>query len=173
VRQIPDFLTFEKEKILIKVSDYAFLGKNALIGEFEMAITPIYFAENHCLLHQWAALTNSYKENMKEIQGFVKFSVNLVGPGDQVSKLEAEIMKDHNKSEHIPVIFSPQIETKCYQIRIQLIKGENLVKMDNIGGSIDSYLLFRFGGISYKTEAIKNTTTPFWGIQIYVNYHIY
>ena len=158
---------------MIKVSDYAFLGKSSFIGEFSLAMLPIYFAENHTLSHQWVALTNSYKENMNEIQGFVKFSVNLVGPGDQVSKLEAEILKDQNRSEHIPVIFSPQIQTKCFQIRIQLIKGQNLVKMDNMGGSIDSYLLFRFGGISYQTEPIKNTINPFWGIQIYVYIYIY
>lgn len=168
LKKIPDFQAFEQEKLLIRVSDYKLLGTNALIGEIELAISPFYFSENHSLLHQWVALTNNYKENKNEIQGFVKFSANLVGPGDQASKLEPEAPKDEKKSENLPVIYSPQIQTKCFQIKIQLIKGENLVKMDNMLGSIDSYLLFRFGSSFFKTEVVKNTINPFWGYQILV-----
>lgn len=167
-KKINDFHQFEQEKLHLQVSDYQFLGNNALIGEVEIPLAPTYFSENHCILHQWAALTNSHKENLNEIQGFIKFSLNFVGPGDQVSRLEAEIEKDDNKNSKTPVIYSPQIQTKTFQIKIQLIKGENFVKMDNFGGSIDSYLLFRFGGSFFKTDVIKNTVNPFWGYEILV-----
>ena len=165
-KKIPNFLTFEKERFSFKVYDHRLLGKNAIIGQFDMNLTPIYFAENHTLLHQWVAINNRYKEKKAdEIQGFIKFSANLLGPGDQAIKLEPELNEDQNK----PVIFSPEIQTKCFQIKIQLMKGENLVQMDNLGGSIDCYLMFRFGGSQYKTDVIKNNVNPFWGTEILVS----
>ena len=139
-----------------------------MIGEFAMIISPIYFGESHCMMYQWIALTNSYKEEISEIQGFLKFSANLVGPEEQVTKLGPEALKDENRSDLKPVIYSPQIQTKPFQIRIQLIRGEKLAKMDSIGGSIDSYLIVRFGNVSYKTEVIKNNLNPIWGYEIMV-----
>lgn len=164
---------FEKEKFTFQINDYQFFGSNALIGEVEIALAPIYFADNHSLLHQWAALTNSHRENRNDIQGFIKFSANLVGPGDQVSKLEAEIVKEDKNSQKIPVIYSPEVQTKTFQIRIGLLKGENFVKMDNFGGSIDSYIVFKFGSSSFKTEAIKNNQNPFWGYEILVRIFVF
>lgn len=66
------------------------------------------------------------------------------------------------------VLMPPQIKTKGWQLHIQLVKGENLVKMDNWGGSIDSYLLIDFGNAHYKTSIIKDNVNPVWGLNIYV-----
>lgn len=167
-KKIDSFIAFEQEKLVFRVFDSKFLGFKALVGEFEMPINPVYFCEERCMKYQWIALTNSYKENLSEIQGFIKFSANLVGPEDQVSKLGPEVLKDEKRSDLKPVIYSPQVQTKPFQIRIQLIKGQRLPRMDNITGTIDSYLLARFGGVSYKTEPIKKNQNPDWGLEILV-----
>jgi len=137
-----------------------------------MIMSPIYFGEDHCMMYQWIALTNSYKEDLSAIQGFLKFSANLVGPDEQVTKLGPEVLNDEKRSDLKPVIYSPQIQTKPFQIKIQLIKGEKLVKMDSIGGSIDAYIVVRFGAVSFKSEVIKNNINPFWGFEILVFFQI-
>ena len=68
------------------------------------------------------------------------------------------------------VLMPPQIHTKGWQLQIKLIKGENLVKMDSWGGSIDSYLVISFGNVEYKTEVIKDNVNPVWGQNIFVNF---
>lgn len=67
------------------------------------------------------------------------------------------------------VLMPPQIHTKGWQLEIKLIKGENLMKMDNWGGSIDSYLKISFGNVEYKTEVIKDNINPIWGLNIFVS----
>jgi len=62
----------------------------------------------------------------------------------------------------------PQIHTKGWQLKIGLLKGENLIKLDS-WGSIDSYLVISFGNVEYKTEVIKDNINPIWGIDILVS----
>ena len=71
------------------------------------------------------------------------------------------------------VLMPPQIHTKGWQLHIKLLKAENLVKMDNWGGSIDPYLVVSFGNVHYKTDYIKDNMNPVWGINIFVNYFYY
>ena len=62
----------------------------------------------------------------------------------------------------------PQLQTKGYQMKIELLRAENLIKMDNWGGSIDAFLIIKFGHIEFKTEIIKDNRNPVWGANIYV-----
>jgi len=39
----------EMEKVRISVMDYNFIGKNSIVGSFDMDLLSIYFSENHAI----------------------------------------------------------------------------------------------------------------------------
>ena len=177
-KKLTDGQELQLEKMLVQVYDYNMIGENALIGQFEIDLSSIFFSKNHSILHKWVALSN-YKSKMEEIKGFIKFSANCVGPGDKQVELDDE--KPDLKSGTQPtknaksnanamapnVLLPPQIQTKGWQMKVQLIKAEHLIKMD-FGGNIDCYLIFQFGSAQFITEVVKDTLNPFWGKTIFV-----
>lgn len=154
---------FEKEKIKISIYDSNKSGKNSFLGECDIDLTACYFEQNHKIDYKWTAFVNP-NSNSFQIQGFLKFSAHLAGPDDSSEKLSFE--KKYEKRAINSIILPPQVQVKTYQLRIQLLKGEKLIKMDDYG-SIDSYLQFEFGNIIFKTDVIKNDPNPIWSY--YVN----
>lgn len=176
-KKITEVEEFQLEKLFIQIFDYNLIGENALIGQCEFDLSSIYFNGERAILHKWVALSN-YNNKMEEIKGFLKFSVNVVGPGDKQIELDDE-KPEKNEDENLfknsgkgninvsNVLLPPQIQTKGWQMKIQLIKAEHLIKMD-WGGNIDCYLVFQFGSAQFITEIIKDTVNPFWGKSIMV-----
>ena len=91
----------------------------------------------------------------------MKFSINFVGPGEDQIKLEDEKLsvdsgnyqdqKGKGSLDAPMVMLPPQLVTTPHQLKITLIRGENLVQMDFWGGSIDSYLVFQVNKVKiYK-----------------------
>ena len=183
-KKLSEYHEFELEKLYIQVYNHKFLKSNSLIGEIEVDVVPIYLSNNHAILHQWVGLTN-IKINREEIKGFLKFSCSCIGPQDQPVPMMDEKYDDKNtKIESLQnqqfftegplgdlsqggVLFPPYIKIKGWQILIKLIKGENLVKMDNVG-TIDAFLVFEFGPAKYRTNTIKNNPNPEWNMIINV-----
>lgn len=156
---------FEKEKIKISIYDSNKNVKDSFIGECEIFLTAFYFEDNHKLDYKWIVFVNS-NLNSFQIQGFLKFSAHLAGPEDASEKLSFE---NKNKKKTISsFILPPQVQVKTYQLRIRLLKGEKLIKMDDYG-SIDSYLQFDFGNNTFKTNVIDNNQNPFWGYYVNVS----
>lgn len=171
------FYEFEYQKLLISVLDHKTLGFNALIGEFELDLVSIYFAEQHTIKHQWLSLVNPKRDTHKTF-GFIKISCSCTGPKDEQIPLVEESNDEKQKIKQLfsltslnedneGVLLPPSIRNKGWQIEIELIKAENLVKMD-IVGTIDAYVVFEFGGARYQSKAIKNNINPFWNLKIKV-----
>ncbi len=162
-----------------EVLNYHKIGKNSLVGEISLDLVSIYKEPNHCLLHKWAALSN-FNKNYEEVKGFMKFSITISGEKDEPIVLEKERISIKTKAEkklqqHIgkggslgaEVLLAPQLKMKRRQMKIALIKGDELMKLDYIG-SIDSYLIIEFGNARIETEPISNNRNPFYGMNIYV-----
>lgn len=131
------------------------------------------------MLHQWAAISN-YAKNKDKVFGYIKFSVSLLGKMDKVIVLDVEAIntrkeKKRKSIKHIGkagnmganLLLPPNIKKIEHQIKITLIKAEDLVELDTIG-SIDPYVVFEFGSARIQTQAIKDNKNPFWGKIIYV-----
>ena len=131
-----------------------------------MDLISAYFSEKHSILHRWMALTNMQK-NYDEVKGFIKFSINVIATGDDQTVLEDEKTKSNKNGEDCRIQLPPLINTIGHQLKIQLIKAQNLIKMDT-WGSIDSYLIFEFGHVKFQTPVVKDNKNPFWGINISV-----
>ena len=53
----------EKQAILIEVKDVQSIGKDSLIGEYELDLPYVYMQESHCIKHAWVALANTEAED--------------------------------------------------------------------------------------------------------------
>lgn len=180
-RKIGSPAEFEVEKLRIEVMDHNTIGANALIGEFEIDLVSVYFADQHALQHQWVALSN-FKKNFSEIKGFLKFSASCVGPGDEQVALQPETVKKGDGKQMFgggagpmsegKVLLPPQIQTKGQQLLIKLVKAEGLVKMDYTA-KIDAYIIFEFGSARFKTRIKMKDYNPVWGVQIFVSQFLF
>lgn len=165
IKKFQSNVELETQKMKVEIFDDKLIGSDALIGDFELDVINIYHSENHCYLHKWLALSN-FEKGLSEIKGYILISANVIGSGDEALELN-----DYQPSE-VPgkepkVLMPPHLETKPWQMKISLIRAENLIKMDLIG-SIDCYLLFSYAGAKFKTKVIKDNTNPVWGQNIFV-----
>lgn len=176
-KKIEDQRYLFSQKLKIEILNYHKIGRNSLVGEISLDLASIFNEPKHCLLHQWAGLSNLLN-NFEEIKGFIKFSVTFTGEKDEPIVLEKERMgekKDRKYTMHIgtggatgaEVLLAPQLKTKGHQMKVTVIKGDQFMKLDLIG-SIDSYLILEFGTARFQTEPIANNRNPFYGIAIYV-----
>ena len=70
---------------MIKISllDHDFIGSNNLIGQFTVDLSYIYkMNKDHELYKMWIAMTDISDET-QAINGFIKVSINVLGPGDK------------------------------------------------------------------------------------------
>lgn len=67
------------------------------------------------------------------------------------------------------MLLPPHLVTKPWQMKISLVKAENLVKLDLIG-SIDCYLKMSYGGAEIKTDTKKDNLHPVWKINCFLPY---
>ena len=189
-KKIEDQRYFFSHKVHIEVLNYHKIGKNSKVGEISLDLISIYIEPKHCLLHKWAGLSN-FEKNYEEVKGFLKFSMTILGEKDDPIVLEKERIMEKTKNKdkkknkklesHIGkggmkganILLAPQLKTKGQQMKIKLIRGDQLMKLDFFG-SIDSYVICEFGSGRFVTEPISNTRTPLYGLAVYVIYiHIF
>jgi len=157
----------EKEKIIISVLDHSSLGVNALIGSVEFNLSAIYQKQDHCLQHQWAALSGLTKK-FQEVLGFIKFSIGVFQSDDKQVNFEDEKIVDSAENKPTNVLYPPQVDTKNCQVRIRLFRGENLKKMDSLLGKCDPYVKVEYGGLKVQSRVIKVTYDPVWNEELLI-----
>lgn len=70
--------------IKFDVFDANKITRNTLIGTFQMDVARVYFNTDHEFYRQWVALVDSRDEDDQGIQGYLRVSVAVVGPGDKL-----------------------------------------------------------------------------------------
>jgi hypothetical protein len=145
----------ENAQIEMKIFDKRFF-KNQLIGVYLFDVPNIYSNtkeetkhSDHSLIHQWVALSNPYSNEFKQITGYVKLSIAVVGPGDEQVPLTEDKIPDRTESSII--LKPPHIETRYFQLKIRLFRAESLPKLDNYG-TIDAYISWDYMGRNIWTK---------------------
>ena len=100
----------ENGSIVIRVLDKRTF-KNSVIGVYHFSVSNIYFREDHCLQHQWIALSNPESQSFNEITGYLKVSISVIGENDDQVKLSDE---DGSDSDHRMIIVPPHISINYY-----------------------------------------------------------
>jgi uncharacterized membrane protein len=82
---------FEEGLIKVTVKDSDFLTSNDMIGSYSFDATYVYYQANHELYKSWIGLINEKDLDDDGVQGYLKLSIQIVGPNDK--------LKIHRESE--------------------------------------------------------------------------
>eukprot|EP00604_Paraphysomonas_vestita_P002816 CAMPEP_0174818892 /NCGR_PEP_ID=MMETSP1107-20130205/1828_1 /TAXON_ID=36770 /ORGANISM="Paraphysomonas vestita, Strain GFlagA" /LENGTH=1810 /DNA_ID=CAMNT_0016031457 /DNA_START=453 /DNA_END=5885 /DNA_ORIENTATION=- len=161
---------FTEGLIKVKVMDANVLLKNVLIGSYAFDAAQVYFQKDHEMYRQWVALMNDEDSECNGVQGYLKLSVSIIGPGDKLKvhdeeeemKKEREAMaKSGGQDISSQVMMPPSIRKEWKYIVTTIYRAEYLPVMDQnirqIGSLIqngtDAYCQVEFsGGKPMKTK---------------------
>lgn len=93
--------------------------KDALIGEYEMDLTHVYFHKKHTIFHRWFALCNPKNEDYTKVSGYIKVSISVIGTGDE----QVVLKDDENDDSDSPILMPPQIQPKLMQLIFRFIRA--------------------------------------------------
>ena len=105
-------------KVLLEVFDANNVMKNELIGSFEFDLSWIYYREHHEVYNEWIPLMNHHADYSKAdtkgiegIEGYLKLSITIKGPGDEqyIHDEEAELAMESSLESGM-ILVSPGIE---------------------------------------------------------------
>lgn len=139
----------EQTKILIKLQQKGFF-KTSLIGQVELDLTFIYNLENHTKQHQWLAMINPDSEDFSSVAAYLKLSGSIYGVEDTPVELKADENDDDDNC-----IMPASMKPKYTQLKLHVVKGEHLPKLDvkMIGeGNMDAFVTAKIGGKTIKTS---------------------
>ena len=95
--------TFEDAVIKVTVMDANSVPmmKNTEIGSFAIDATSVYFSKDHEMYRKWVALMDDEDPGDTGVQGYLKLSIQVLGPGDKlkVHDEEEEARKEKEASK--------------------------------------------------------------------------
>eukprot|EP00731_Ephydatia_muelleri_P021700 Em0014g291a len=78
----------------IRVLNTRKLLKDAVIGSFKFDVGLAYNEPDHCFIHKWLLLTDP-EDSSSSAKGYVKVSINVIGPGDEPKHSPATMSPDN------------------------------------------------------------------------------
>ena len=160
--------------IRVTVMDYNTL-KNTMIGSSAFDAATIYQSnKEHEMYRQWIALMDDVDPEDIGVQGYLKLSISVVGPGEKVkvhdveAEMEAEIKRENEAGDDLSALLLPLplMRKEWSYVVARIYKCESLPVMDGktIGFSkagTDAFCALRFAGgksIKTKVKTIKSDT---------------
>ena len=171
----------------VQVYDVDSLSRNDLIGNFSIDLPHLYYSDNHEIYRKWVALsapawareglklslsmtgtsavtTSLVDDEAGGVQGYVRLSLTLLGPGDKAVAHDQDDEEDHPSSA---LMCLPEMRRELRFLRVRVLRAEQLPDMDKTatGGTtaagLDAFVHLKFNGYGAKTEAIKSKN-PAW-----------
>jgi hypothetical protein len=147
----------ETATIRVSVFDVDMIASNDLIGEYSFDAAYVYFREHHELHHQWIGLSDPTNSEKQGVQGFLKLSVAVLGPGDKRNSWdprdeEREAAEEADKGITAKLLMPPAVERKLEFLVVGVHLAEHLPALDApqlfglIQGGIDAFVQVDFGG---------------------------
>lgn len=141
---------FEEGMIRISCFDSTIMsmigGKNKMIGSYAIDATMVYtMNKDHELYRQWVPLIDDEDPEDVGVQGYMKISISIVGPGEKVkvhdedAERAAEIAREAAAGSDIGslLLTTPTIQKEWKYIVVKVFKAEGLPVMDGkIGGGL-------------------------------------
>eukprot|EP00350_Pseudokeronopsis_sp_OXSARD2_P012136 CAMPEP_0170564708 /NCGR_PEP_ID=MMETSP0211-20121228/74447_1 /TAXON_ID=311385 /ORGANISM="Pseudokeronopsis sp., Strain OXSARD2" /LENGTH=115 /DNA_ID=CAMNT_0010884519 /DNA_START=306 /DNA_END=653 /DNA_ORIENTATION=- len=106
------------------------------------------------MIHQWIGLSNPEGADFNEITCYLRLSINVTGPGDEVTPLNDPTGPEKNGG--MEVMMPTSIKKEFKQIKFRFVKGEKFPKMDTFG-TIDAYFKTTFMKKTLRTKAVTQT----------------
>ena len=146
----------DSSKIIIEVYDSSNSKKRKdYFGIYEFDIEYIYSMKNHSLNNHWIALSNPESKDITKIRGYLKLSISVLHDNDPRVELKS-------LPESTNCIIPSQIKVEYKQLRIYLIKAEELPDMDSLlkkkakNRQCDPFVVFQYFGLNIESKVTKN-----------------
>ena len=119
-------------QIELKVYDMDTFNKNDLIGQFAIDTLQVYYRPGHELWKKWVALSAPYsarrnligEDERGGIQGYLKVSCVLLGPGDKPEIHEPD--EEEDNSNDSAVLMPPALKRELMFLRVGVVKAKKL-----------------------------------------------
>lgn len=148
----------EMLRINIEVRDrtFAFLPYvHTHLGGYEIDLTSVYFNTNHMYNKTWFTLFD-FDEEFEGCMGFVNATIEVLGPGDEPTILEA-ITDDPSVEK---TVISSKIRPRGHLIMAEIYRAEFLSPIGVFSRKLDPYVRVKYGGIEKQTKKIEDTSNP-------------
>jgi hypothetical protein len=176
---------FEEALIKVTVKDSDLLTSNDMIGAYAFDATYVYFQKDHELHNSWVGLINEKDVNDEGCQGYLKLSVQIVGPNDKL-KIHHEVEGPADTDDQdigSMVLMPPTIKKEQKWLVVTAHCGEYLPALDkavSVGGldlssaGIDAFYRAEFSDskISSKVVTVKGKSrhmlNPEWHWELWL-----
>eukprot|EP00300_Choanocystis_sp_HF-7_P003966 c13020_g1_i1.p1 GENE.c13020_g1_i1~~c13020_g1_i1.p1 ORF type:complete len:1691 (-),score=420.75 c13020_g1_i1:43-4602(-) len=119
-------------------------------------------------MKSWAGLINTKNEKSRDIQGYLKFAITVLGPGDEQSIEEDEQDIDFDQAA---VLMPPRLERQDWIVVIQALQAKDLPRMDTFGtAGIDAFVSCKLGNRDGAHSGIVTSRTPVWNQELHLPY---
>lgn len=160
----------EVEDAVIKVSvfDADFGSRNDMIGLFQLDMSMVYYKPHHEVYRQWVGLTDPTNPDDKGLQGYLKLSITVLGPGDKLyvhdlAKEMIEESKEEAKGLDSMLLMPPSVERAVHFLVLRIHEGRDMPAMDDAAlgkAGLDAYVRVTFAGNPpLKTKHVTGKAT--------------
>lgn len=163
---------FKDGIIRIKVMNANVILKNDLIGAYAFDAAQVYYKKDHEMHRIWVALMNDEDPEDTGVQGYLKLSVQIVGPGDKLKvhdeeedmKKEREAMLKSGGDIGSMVVMPPTIKKEWKYLVTTVYRAEYLPVMDQSVAQVltkngtDAFFQVEFAGgkpLKTKVKTVK------------------
>ena len=143
--------------------------RSDLIGEYSIDLLSIFYEPRHELYRRWVALTAPFSARQRGllrkpaeggVQGYVRLSLTLLGPGD---KPPYHAPGEDHHTANSAILFPPALSLRLNFLVVDVHRAVKLPQMDYTwtggrpkGGGIDAYVKVQFAGVTIKTKVITD-----------------
>ncbi|CAF3351203.1 unnamed protein product [Rotaria sp. Silwood1] len=159
------------EMIEFEVCNSRTLRADMKIGTFKMDIGYVYSQPRHSINRKWLLLSDE-DDRMTGAKGYLKVSVNILGPGDEAPSQENAADDDDIESN---LLKPAGIMLRPATFILKVFKADDLPRMDSaflngvkkifhaaedIKELIDPYVIFSFAGQQVSTKIVYTCSHP-------------
>jgi len=133
---------------MIKLNEKGFF-KQSLIGQIELDLAYLYNLKDSTQENKWIAMINPDSEDFSSVSAYIKTSASVYGVDDTPKELKMDENDDDDNC-----LMPASIKPKYTQLKLHLVKGEHLPKLDvkMLGeGSMDAFVRATISGKKIKT----------------------
>ena len=166
--------TLEENIIRISCYDSNTVGRNVMIGSWVCDTTMVYFQKDHEYYRKWVPLMDDEDADDVGVQGYMKLSITVIGPGDKMKVHDEDAEKREEMQKEAAaggdvgalVMAPPNMKKEWVYMVATIYKCEALTVMDGAVKALgitaakagtDAFVAASFGGAKEVKTRVKTT----------------
>ncbi|KAG8453260.1 hypothetical protein GDO86_000043 [Hymenochirus boettgeri] len=146
------------EPVFLTVFDSRSIRKDSVVGEFRMDVGMIYGESKHCFLRKWLLLSDP-DDFSAGAKGYLKVSLFVLGPGDEIPIEKKEIQKTRKTLK--------EICSACGVDDAVLDNVKQIFGFDsNKKNLVDPFVEVSFAGKTLCSKIMEKNANPQWNQSI-------